>query len=257
MKESSLVVQLKPLKTTSNYVTQKVMASYPEESSPIEYSESCCICDENFSSDFELTYHLIEHANEEKYKSSLKKFEQKILATDQHQSGVFMNQSMKSLRKRSTSPEMVDLLSDESDDESRRNKKQATNNETKNSSPATNNQVKADAVNNAIKPIERPQNPVQTNSTPKAAQSGVYNCTPCIMVFKNLKLYKKHLSNHEKAGPYACPSCDSKFASKYSLQQHLDLHTEMKSYECKVCHKIFASKQTLSRHEETHKLKQR
>ncbi|GFY75184.1 uncharacterized protein TNIN_351501 [Trichonephila inaurata madagascariensis] len=53
------------------------MAYSAEESSPVEHFESCCICDEEFSSDSELTNHLLDHANEEEFKSSLKKLEEK------------------------------------------------------------------------------------------------------------------------------------------------------------------------------------
>ncbi|GBN29987.1 hypothetical protein AVEN_198479-1 [Araneus ventricosus] len=227
------------------------MAYSAEESSPVEYFESCCICDEEFSSDSELTNHLLEHANDEEFKSSLKRFELKNSIPERRKSGSFVGQPIKrSFSQRSKSPEVVELLSDESDDESSKNKKQAA-------PPVASNQVKAAATTNVAKPTQNTQNPVQTNPNPKAAQLGIYNCTQCSMVFKDLKLYKEHLSTHDKARPYACQICNKKFAYKGTLRQHLHLHIGEKSHECKVCHKKFSLKRMLRQHEETHELEQR
>ncbi|GFU33882.1 uncharacterized protein NPIL_698061 [Nephila pilipes] len=250
---------------------QFTMAYSAEESSPVEYFESCCICDEEFSSDSELTNHLLDHANDDEFKSSLKKFEQNNTSRTPGttnlntptllKSSTAREQTIKrTFTQRSKSPELWEIVSDDSDDESNKNKKVAgSSSNFRLVKPAsTTPQASQNPSQQSPNPPQQPQNPLQpTPPNQKSVQNSTFTCQHCALVFKDAKLYKEHLATHDKARPYSCQICNKKFAYKGTLRQHLHLHIGEKSHECKVCHKKFSLKRMLRQHEETHEMEQR
>ncbi|GFQ96408.1 uncharacterized protein TNCT_679111 [Trichonephila clavata] len=252
------------------------MAYSAEESSPVECFESCCICDEEFSSDSELTNHLIDHANEDEFKSSLIKLEESnashTLGTKNLNSSTLSKpvnareQTQKrTFTQRSKSPELWEIVSDDSDDENNKNKvtksssnfrlvKPSSNTPRASQNPSQQPQKPAQQLQKPPQPSLNPSQPPPSNQ--KSLQNS-FTCPHCAIVFKDAKLFKEHLTTHEKARPYACRICNKKFAYKGTLRQHLHLHIGEKSHECKICHKKFSLKRMLRQHEETHEAEQR
>ncbi|KAG8200549.1 hypothetical protein JTE90_000622 [Oedothorax gibbosus] len=206
-----------------------------EESSPVYHYESCCVCDEDFSSDSELANHLLDHADDEEFRISLQELEQKISTPVKSQNAgpeykrtsLVQGKSQplkRTFAQRSGSPEVL-TISDDSDDEAKKNDKEP----------------KLSTTPNA--PVSAP------TATP-------YNCQACKLVFSDIKQYKEHLLTHDKSRPYVCQICNKKFAYKGTLRQHLHLHIAEKSHECKICHKKFSMKRMLRQHEEQHHMLQ-
>ncbi|XP_035219732.1 zinc finger protein 709-like [Stegodyphus dumicola] len=224
------------------------MSVSPEESSPVTYvTESCCVCDEEFSSDTELSNHLVEHANDEEFQSKLKEAEQNVnksstnrVAAEYTKTGFVKEQNArKSAVPRSSSPEVWEIVSDDSDDDAKKSSK-------------------VPKLSNSFRLVSTP-NKTQTTpaieptvTTPVTEPGPPYNCRICKTVFQDLKTFQEHLLTHEKPRPYVCQICNKSFAYKGTLRQHLHMHIGEKSHECKVCHKKFSIKSLLRKHEETH-----
>ncbi|GFX19075.1 zinc finger protein 628 [Trichonephila clavipes] len=276
---------MKYLKQADDYVRKKqfTMAYSAEESSPVECFESCCICDEEFSSDSELTNHLLDHANEDEFISSLKKLEENIASgTTNSTLSKPVNAREQTLKRsftqRSKSPELWEIVSDDSDDENNKNKVTKSSSNFRLVKPASSTpQASQNPSQQPPKPPQQlqkpsqqlqkppqqlqkpPQRSLKPSQPPLSNQKSLQNsftCPHCAMVFKDAKLYKEHLTTHEKARPYACRICNKSFAYKGTLRQHLHLHIGEKSHECKVCHKKFSLKRMLRQHEETHEAEQ-
>lgn len=221
-------------------IVQETMYS-AEESSPTYHYESCCVCEEDFSSDSELANHLLDHADDEEFKISLRELEQKIPAptpprNEYKKTSLAKEQTLKrNFTQRSKSPEVWEIISDDSDDEASKAKK-------------------APKLSNSFRLVTPP---VSAPSPTTSAGNGTpYNCQACKLVFNDIKLYKDHLLTHDRARPYVCQICNKKFAYKGTLRQHLHLHIAEKSHECKICHKKFSMKRMLRQHEETHHMMQ-
>ena len=226
------------------------MAFSAEESSPLtKVSDSCCICNEEFSSDSELASHLLEHANEEKFKTLLAELESKngtkASATSRplqptRRGPEFIKTSFvrePPVRKKSVpalpaEPEVWEIVSD--DDEPSENQQS--------------NAAKKAKLSNSFRLV---------SSGPKTATSDVgppFNCHSCTSVFNDATAFREHLLTHEKPRPYVCHICKKSFAYKGTLRQHLHLHISDRSHECRVCHRKFSIKSVLRKHEESHEL---
>ncbi|GIX82961.1 uncharacterized protein CEXT_251431 [Caerostris extrusa] len=257
------------------------MSYSAEESSPVTYFESCCICEEEFSSDSELATHLLDHANEDIFKSSLQKLEEK--ASRKSESSRLGNVQAKATNiggqkrtfsQRSTSPEVF-IVSDDSDDESTKNKKpvgttnivrlvkSVTNNSPKSQLPvnAKTTTPNSAVVNskppapNSVPSVVKPSVPNPNAPATKRGQNN-FNCTQCPMVFSNINLYKEHFKTHtqdhpDKTRPYSCQICNKKFAYKGTLRQHLHLHIGEKAMFVRSAIRS-SLKRMLRQHEETH-----
>ncbi|XP_042911236.1 B-cell CLL/lymphoma 6 member B protein isoform X2 [Parasteatoda tepidariorum] len=167
------------------------MAYSAEESSPIPYStESCCICDEEFSSDSDLANHLVTHADEEVFKAGLLELEKKTPTKHPppHSSTPVISRTVslkeplkRTASQRSKSPEVWEIISDDSDDESNKNKKSAklsnsfrlvsTPSKSAENTPVQNNQSNKLSANQSNKPPGNQTNKPSGNQTNKPAGS--------------------------------------------------------------------------------------
>lgn len=232
------------------------MAYSAEESSPLtKVSDSCCICNEEFSSDGDLASHLLEHANEEKFKSLLAELEAKNGAKPpvlnmpmqtKRRGPEFIKTSFvrePPLRKKPAppppaEPEVWEIISD--DDEPNDNQKP---------------NAKKAKLSNSFRLVSS-VNSGNTTKTGTQEAGPPFNCHSCTSVFNDSAAFREHLLTHEKPRPYVCHICKKSFAYKGTLRQHLHLHISDRSHECRVCHRKFSIKSVLRKHEESHELQQ-
>lgn len=90
------------------------------------------------------------------------------------------------------------------------------------------------------------------NSQKKKTLLMPVKCGPCDMVFKTMKLYKKHACMHksETQEYYQCSLCTRKFKKKTSLVTHLKNHEERDNvkYTCPTCKREFKYQAHLDNH---------
>lgn len=235
-----------------------LMAYSAEESSPLtQVSDPCCICSEIFSSDSELTHHLLDHANEEKFKTLLSELEAQNgkrnqtvipMRTKRHSGPEFIRTSFvrePPLRKKvevpaaPPEPEVWEIVSDDEEPDKDPNPKKA----------------KLSSSFRLVSSGNTPNNANNTTNNNTSSEKGPpFNCHSCTSVFNDAVAFREHLATHEKPRPFVCHICKKSFAYKGTLRQHLHLHISERSHECRVCHKKFSIKSVLRKHEETHEL---
>lgn len=206
----------------------------------------CFICNQEFDSDRELVDHLLEHANEEKFKTLLAELESQNkskppvssipFSTIQRGPSFIRTSFVNESRKKSTAaaiahaePEIVDLASD---DESNANQES--------------NSKKAK--------VSRPIASGSLAKNPSSETGPPFKCNSCASVFNDAAAFRSHLLTHERPRPYICHICKKSFASKGALRQHLHMHIGERLHECRFCHKKFTIKSVLRKHEESHEL---
>lgn len=233
------------------------MAHSADESSPIAYiSDPCFICNEEFATDLQLTNHLLEHANEEKFKTLLAEKEKNASTSNNiapSRSVVMGGRQIipeftktsfvrePPIRKKPVvnatpaEPEVWEIISD-SDEESNVNPKRQK-------------------LCNSFRLVNPGASQATGNSSNKET-GPPFHCHSCSSVFNDAVAFRDHLLTHDKPRPYVCHICKKSFAYKGTLRQHLHLHISEKSHECKVCKKKFSIKSLLRKHEETHDIQQ-
>ena len=79
----------------------------------------------------------------------------------------------------------------------------------------------------------------------------VFTCMVCDSVFKRKQHLKEHEMTHVDSEKFTCDQCGKQFSVKSSLVRHQKIHTgEREKHPCEVCRKIFLSKGSLGRHME-------
>lgn len=239
------------------------MAYSAEESSPVlDFADSCCVCNEEFSSDGELAAHLLDHAEEDKFK--------KLLAELKTRNGPITSTPVRNFRSKGpefiktsfvkepplrkkpepmpTEPEVWEIVSD--DDEpnggqvSNPNKKVKLSNSFRLVSSVVTPNNKSNSKNN------------NNNNNAPSVKGPPFHCHLCSSVLNDDVAFREHLQTHDKPRPFVCHICKKSFAYKGTLRQHLHLHISEKSHECRFCHKKFSIKSVLRLHEESHESQQ-
>ncbi|XP_054708762.1 zinc finger protein 384-like [Uloborus diversus] len=232
------------------------MEDSTEEGSPVYITESCCVCDEEFSSDTELANHLVQHVNDEEYKCILDGSCKNDLGAQAFTSGSRKTPLTRtnSISGRSGSPEVWEILSDDSDDESARGAKSVKLSNSfrlvSGSGNAQNQTVNPSPKQQIQQPLRNGKH--KQNLKPSSKPGQPLKCPQCSLTFKENKSLQEHLLMHDNPRPYTCQICSKNFAYKATLRQHLHQHIGDKSHECKICHKKFSIKSMLRKHEEQH-----
>lgn len=248
------------------------MAYSVKKSLPLnEVRDSCFICNEEFSSNYDLTKHLLDHANEAKFKDLLANLEYRLSARcppttapiRTPQEPEFIKTSFRRPLKRRNptyplaEPKVVEIITIDDDEPSDNvmSNPVAVVAEPEgveivtidDDEPFENVVTKPVAVIPGFKLVKREK--LQNISPEIGSYHGYY---PSTSAFFGINGISEHVVIKKEPSAYFCYICKKPYISKPSLRNHLFRHIRDPCFQCGFCLKKFTMKNILQKHKEKH-----